>query len=114
MGFFDNIGKSIKSAFDKTVSTIGGVFKDGKISHALGKVADTVKGVASTIHQDARDLVSGAGNIIKQPFEISKKALDKGADVIKGIGDNVEGAASSLGIPLAIGAGIVGLVLLNK
>lgn len=114
MGWFDNLKNSFKSLGNKinygVRKYILSPAKSAAASIKAGAttVLNTAKSAVSTLHQDARDLIGGAGNLIKRGQDTVGNLINKGADTITGLG-------KSLSMPLMIGVGVLGAIfLLNK
>lgn len=119
MGFFS----SVTSAFN---------WVKGKASSAYNWVADKVSAgvdkaetVVAAIHQDARDLVGGAGGLVRDTEKayvgVVGNIVNKSADTVQSIGHDAGGAVrdasnalGNLGMPLAIGAVALAAVMLMK
>ena len=103
MGFFDNLGKSISSAFKSVKSTVSNVVQSKEF-----------KSVVSDVKSAVVDVYNTGKSIVTTPARLADKALDKGADLISKGEDTIGGLGKSLAIPLAIGAVVIVLVLLKK
>mgnify|MGYP001588204850 CR=1 FL=1 len=103
MGFFDKV----KGWFSNGVKSFGSGKWASPVVKTFQSIGATVKGAVSVLHQDVRDLVSGAGGIIKGAQGLVSKAIDKGASTIGSV-------ASSLALPLAIAGGAVALYFVTR
>ena len=107
MGFFS----SIKRFFDSAGNTIAHDFNVVKNGFIL-PVERKIEGVLGTVHQDARDLVTGISNDGKSIFSGTKSTVDnivgtsggvlknittQGASTIKALGGNLEKTVSNVG-----------------
>jgi hypothetical protein len=109
MGFFDSI-KSGWNSFTNTISS--------GASAIANKVESGVSAVFNAGVNLTNKVVDGGFNFMKGQQQIVGKFIDKGGDVIlKGedvVGNTVSNVASSLSLPLMIGAGLLGGILLLK
>lgn len=115
MGWFDNIGRSIKQGFNSLTNKLEyGINKyvvkpaqaaGHAIAAGASKVYDTGKSVVVTLHEDIKSVVGGAKDIINNGQKTIKDIFNKGADTIGGLG-------SSLAMPLAIGGVAVVVVMM--
>lgn len=99
MGFFDDVG----NFFNKAAKTVSNGFKD--IGNS-GFIKDIGKGLG-TVYNDALGIVN---KVVDAPV----KLIDKGGDVVSNIGKDVTTLGSNLALPIALGIGLVGIVLISK
>jgi hypothetical protein len=119
MGLFDNI----KGFFQSVGNTIG-FGKEGWagkgvqfITSGFNSAGKTLTDVATTLHQDARDLIRGGGNLVSGVVtggqNLLGRAVDTAGNVANKAGDTLGGIASSLALPL-IGIAVVGGIFLLR
>ncbi len=86
-------------------------FFTNKVPAFFSGIANTGKNVVNTVYGDVKQIVN---KVIDAPKEIFKT----GGQTIQSLGGNVEGSLSSIGsslsMPLAIVAGIVGITVLTR
>jgi phage-related protein len=123
MGFFDRITSGFSSAFNYVKDKATSAYN--YVANAISGAGQKVESVVQTLHQDARDLVSGAGNLIGKTEDTYKDVVvgvfDKTGSTITGVADSARGAVGDvskglgqLGWPLAVGAVAVAAVMLLK
>lgn len=109
MSFFNQI----KSGFDSFANFVRKGFSDvtSTVGNGIGKVFESGEKLANKI-------VDGGFKFLNGQTQIIAKAIDKGGDVLmRGetvLGGTVSNVASSLSMPLLIGAGILGGFLLIR
>lgn len=119
MGFFDSITSAYNWIANKATDATHW------ISEKVSSVYDKGVSVVETIHQDARDLVSGAGGIIRDTEStysgIVNNLVDKGAGTVQSLGHDAEHAVSNVGnalsmplVLMAAAAAGVGLLMFSK
>lgn len=119
MGFFSGLQSVFNWVKDEATSAYNWIGE--KISGAYSKAESVVQ----TLHQDARDLVGGAKDIVVKTEDVYKdvvgNVIDKTASTVVGVADDARGAVGDvskglgqLGWPLAVGAAAVAAVMLLK
>jgi phage-related protein len=91
--------------------TVSSGFVNDNIKPAVSSVYDKVSSVVGTVYNDGKGAVEGVGgfieNNVNKGYELINHAIDKGTGA-------VEGVASSLAMPIAIGAAVLGGIFLFK
>lgn len=110
MGFWDTISGSFKNgwtSFTRGISNFG-----RQAVQAAGVVGTKIESGVKAIHQDVRDLVSGAGNLAKNTIEGGQKTLQA---IANKAGDTITSTASSLSLPLlALGGAAIAFFVLKR
>lgn len=130
--FFNNLGRSISSGFTSFKGTVTsgyhsfvhnvvpvvrnvGIGAWGIARTGVTGIAHELKSGISTIHQDARDYVTGFKNLIQHNVDKVHDTINHTVD--RGSGA-ITGAANALSLPLSVGVGAAallgGLFLLKK
>lgn len=122
--FFNNFGRRLSDTWHKVKSTVSGAATGSwnvlrtkvwpTIQHSAEGVGHELKSVVTTVHQDARDLTSGVGNLWRHEFDGIKGSIDHTVDAGTGA---VKSVGQSLSMPLSIGLGaaaLLGAVVLMK
>jgi phage-related protein len=109
MGFLDTL-KSGWNSFTKTAAKVGAKAWDG-----VKSVANKATGAVSTVYNDVKSGVSGYTNNV---FSLANHVVGSAQNVLNNgistVGSTVSSVGSSLAMPLAIGAGILGFVMLTR
>lgn len=111
--FFSNVNHFFHDGYNKIADGVHSVYE---------KVTGTTSLVAGTVYTDVKKFVSGAGNLVEHTIDSSKSivtdVVHSAKDVIengqKVIGTTISNTASSLSMPLVIGAGLFGYFMLTK
>lgn len=98
MGLFSDVG----NFFKKAGNTISGGFK---------QVTPIIRDSISTVYNDVKSIVSFGGKQVNKIYDVPKQLLDKGSETVQHLGDNVQGIAGSLAMPLMIAGGAVLLIM---
>jgi len=114
MGFFD----SISNAFNEAGKGFNNAFSN--IKETFSSVGNGISGIISTGYQDGKKILetlhNDAVNIGGFYGNTTNKLIDSGTNIIttgeNTIGDTLQGVAGSLTLPLAVGAGVLGLFLI--
>jgi hypothetical protein len=109
MGFLNSVGGWFENGWKEFKTGLNEIGKAA--ANAAGVTFNTVKSAVSTIHDDGVKLVTGVGNFVGNTVKGGQETVNR---LVAKAGDTVSSVGSSLSLPLAIVAGIVGFVFLTK
>jgi phage-related protein len=107
--FFSGVGNFFNGVYNKVKQTVSDVIDGGKA-------------VVGTVYRDVKSVVSESGNIVRETIgggkAVIKDVITGTKDVIisgqKEIGGAVSNVSSNLSMPLMLGVGLFGYLMLNK
>ena len=112
--FLKNIANKIGSFFTKTIPKTFHAVSHWVSTNIIKPVSNTVSSVVKAVHQDARDVVSGATTLITHTQDnftgLATTTVHDIKDLGKTVADDTKKIASSLAMPVAI-AGVAGLAI---
>jgi phage-related protein len=108
-----NTGNRVKQFFTQTIpNTVSNVYHYVK-DQIVHPVINTATQVVQTIHNDAKQIVQGTKEIVIHTEDAAtgtvKQVVADVSGTVGGLGNNLQAAASSLSMPLAIG-GVAALI----
>lgn len=116
MGFFENVQSFFSDAYHKVEDVVTTIYHDitGTAKYVVHTTGDTIHDLGTGVVNVANTTVQGATSAIKTISNDTSQTITSLGKNVEGVAKEVPSIISSSSMPLLVGAGALGLVLLLR